>query len=252
MSKIAHVLQGSGPHHVIALHGWFGTADDWGPFTKHLDGGAFTYAFMHYRGYGARKSEAGPFTNAQIAADVIALADDLGWKDFSIVGHSMGGKAMQRVLADAPSRVKRLVGISPVPAGAVPFDEQGWGLFDSAAEKPESRYGIIDFTTGNRLTKTWIDAMVAHSLATSTKEAFAAYLLAWAKDDFAAAVQGKETPVLALAGAHDPALSEGTMKATFGALYPNAKIESIPNAGHYAMYETPIALATSVEAFLKG
>lgn len=252
MSKIAHVLLGSGEHRVICLHGWFGSADAWGPFTQHLDGSAFTYAFMDYRGFGARKSEGGPFTNKQIAADAIALADELGWKEFSVVGHSMGGKAMQRVLADAPGRVKKLAGISPVPAGVVPFDDQGWALFDSAAEKPESRYGIIDFTTGNRLTKTWIDDMVAHSLATSTKEAFAASLLTWAKEDFVADIQGKPVPVLALAGANDPALSVDVMKGTFGNWYPNAKIEVIPNAGHYAMFETPIALATTIESFLKA
>jgi pimeloyl-ACP methyl ester carboxylesterase len=30
-----------------------------------------------------------------------------------VVGHSMGGCAAQRLLADAPDRVERLVGISP-------------------------------------------------------------------------------------------------------------------------------------------
>ncbi|MEU5996778.1 hypothetical protein ABZ837_02990 [Streptomyces sp. NPDC047197] len=38
------------------LHEWFGTSADWGP----------------------------------------SLADGLGWEQFSLVGHSMGGKAVQR------------------------------------------------------------------------------------------------------------------------------------------------------------
>ena len=82
--------------------------------------------------------------------------------------------------------MKKLVALTPVPASGVPFDEQGWALFSSAAEKPENRHAIIDLTTGNRHTKTWIDSMVAYSLANSTREAFAAYLPAWSKTDFSA------------------------------------------------------------------
>jgi hypothetical protein len=38
--------------------------------------------------------------SAVIAADVLEVADRLEWQDFALVGHSMGGKAIQRVYAD--------------------------------------------------------------------------------------------------------------------------------------------------------
>ena len=41
------------------------------------------------------------------------------------------------------------------------------------------------------------------------------------------------------------------MNATYMAWYPTAELEFMPNAGHYPMDETPIALATSMEAFLR-
>jgi len=41
------------------------------------------------------------------------------------------------------------------------------------------------------------------------------------------------------------------MKATFLAWYPNAELEVMQNAGHYPMDETPVALATSIENFLR-
>jgi pimeloyl-ACP methyl ester carboxylesterase len=245
------LLVGRGPHHVLCLHGWFGSAKAWGPFVDSLDREAFTYAFVDYRGYGARMGEKGDWSMAEIARDALAAVDGIGWKDFSIVGHSMGGMAMQRILADAPARVRKLVGVSAVPAGGVPFDPPTYGFFESAAESREARYGIVDLTTGKRLTKTFLDALVDHSLATSTKEAFAAYLPTWAKTDFVAEIRGKETPVLVLAGEHDPALGPDAMKGTFLQHYPNATLEVIANAGHYAMFETPVALATSIERFLR-
>jgi esterase len=246
-----HHLIGTGPHKVIALHGWFADRHGFAPMEKVLNGGEFTYAFMDYRGYGGMKDVAGSYTMDEIATDTLALADALGWREFSLIGHSMGGKAIQRALTRAPSRVKKLVALTPVPASAVPFDDTGWSLFSGAAENAANRYGIIDFTTGNRLTKTWLDQMVAYSLECSTKAAFAAYLLAWAKTDFSAEVKGLPTPVKVIVGATDPALNADVMKGSYLAWYPNATMEVLENAGHYPMHETPVTLATVIEKFLR-
>src|SRR5699024_7635816 len=134
----------------------------------------FTYAFMDYRGYGDRQDVKGPYTLQQISIDTQALADQLGWQSFALVGHSMGGSAIQYVLADAPERVKCMVGITPVPATGVPFDEQGWALFSNAANDPDARRKILDFTTGNRLIDEWLDSMTNSSMKNSTPEAVAA------------------------------------------------------------------------------
>jgi len=248
MSNTA-VIVGAGPRRVLALHGWFGAARGWGWLPDLVDTGRFTYAFLDYRGYGDRKDTTGQYTIAEIATDALALADTLGWDRFSVLGHSMGGSAAQRVLADAPERVERLAGISPVPASGVPFDERGWALFDGAAAAPGNRRAILDLTTGNRNAGSWLDAMVRFSLEHSTVEAFAAYLPAWAHTDFSAEIAGNPVPALAVVGAHEPALGAATMRETWQRHYPNARVEEIADAGHYAMYETPVRLATLLEHF---
>ena len=163
----------------------------------------------------------------------------------------MGGLGIQQVLADAPDRVQALVGITPVPASGVPFDDAGWAFFSSAARDAAARKGIIDLTTGNRLTGVWLDAMVKSSLTHSDVEAFDAYLTAWAKTAFVERIQGRTLPVLVVAGEHDPALGPETCKATWLQHYPNARLEVMSNAGHYPMDETPVALATAIEKFLR-
>ena len=247
-----HLLIGSGPHKVIGLHGWFGHANGWGPFAQHLNGKDFSYAFMDQRGYGGMKGKGGPYTVEQIARDALALADHLGWQRFSLIGHSMGGVSIQQVLVAAPERVRALVALTPVSAAGVPFDEQGWQLFSAAGSDPQARRNIFDFTTGNRLTGTWLDAMVASTKAHSDDEAVAGYLPSWAKTSFVERVQDKKLPVLVLPGEHDAALSEDACRATWMQHYPHAELQVLANAGHYPMDETPIWLATVVEKFLAG
>ncbi|HET8601707.1 MAG TPA: alpha/beta hydrolase [Segeticoccus sp.] len=246
-----HRTIGSGPHTVFCLHGWYGSSTGWGEdFCRALDGEGFRYVFVDYRGYGERRDVDGEHTMEEVARDVLALADELGVERFSLIGHSMGGSAAQRVLAVAPERVRRLIGISSVPAEGVPLDEQGEALFSGAAQQDENRFAIVDLTTGNRLCTRWVDSIVQHSVERSTREAFADYFRSWSAGGFADEVKGNPVPALSIVGQHDPALGEATATATWMQTYPHARLEVMPNAGHYAMFETPIALVTSIERFL--
>lgn len=249
---MTQVTIGSGDHHVLAVHGWFGSARGWGSLPDYLDGSLFTYVFMNLRGYGDRQQDGGEFTMAEAAADALALADELGWDRFSLVGHSMGGKAIHQVLLQAPDRVRRLVAVNPVPATSVPMDEQSWALFSGAAAHAGNRAAIIDITTGNRLTKTFIDHVVQHSLDHSSAAAFGAYLQSWAQDDFSSSLKpDRDTPVKVIVGETDPALSAEVMEQTWLVFFPQAELTVLANAGHYPMFETPVALATSIEEFLE-
>jgi pimeloyl-ACP methyl ester carboxylesterase len=269
---------GTGAKKVLCLHGWFGYAGGWGPFVNYLDLENFTYVFMDYRGYGQRKGSGGPYTIETIADDALAIADYLEWDTFSLIGHSMGGLAIQQVLVKAPERVEKLIGISPVPAGGVPFPDFVYKMFASAPENRDARLAImndstggapnvdyetdpptiIDAIAGSRMPTAWLEAMVQSSLDHSDLEAYAGYLTAWANksdtttdivslvDD----VQGKTLPVLVIAGEYDGGISETLCQNTWMTYYPNARLEVMANAGHYAMDETPLALATMVEKFL--
>lgn len=242
---------GSGERHVLAVHGWFGSARGWGSLPDFLDRSTYTYAFMDLRGYGGRQEVSGEFTMEEAAADAIALAGELGWDRFSVIGHSMGAKVAHQMLLQAPDRIDKLVGLNPVPANAVPMDEQGWELFSGAAANAGNRAAIIDFTTGSKLTATFVNHVVRHSLENSNQAAFAAYLHAWAKSDFSGKVQpDTSTPVKVIVGVNDPALSADVMEQTWLVCFPEAEMTILPDAGHYPMFESPVSLATSIEEFL--
>ncbi|GGU70412.1 esterase [Streptomyces albospinus] len=249
---LPHTLHGSGSHKVIAVHGWFADRSAYDPVLPDLDRDAFQYALVDLRGYGEARAETGAYTTGEGAADVLALADRLGWERFSVIGHSMGGSVVQRVLAAAPHRVRRLVGISPVPASGMPMPPPQWELFSSAAHTPENRRAIIDLTTGGQRPAAWLDRMVRRSLERSDQKAFRAWLDSWAGDGFAAEVEGSAVPALVVTGALDPALSAELARQTWMQWYTDSTLVELASAGHYAMDETPLELIRAVEDFLRA
>ena len=251
--NIGHTTIGSGKEKVLVLHGWFGDYAVWEPTFNSLDKESFRYAFMDYRGYGKSKGTNGNYSMSEIAADAISLVNDLGWDRFHIIGHSMGGMAMQRVILDIDdsSRIKSAVGIDPVPACGGQLEGDFWELFEGAIQNMENRYKILDFTTGNRNSVQWLNYMVERSIASTTEPAFAGYLNAWSKEDFAEEAKGLETSTLVCIGEHDLAFSKEAMENTYLAWLPNSQLEIIANAGHYPMQEAPVNLATVMENFMR-
>ncbi|MBR8233307.1 MULTISPECIES: alpha/beta fold hydrolase [unclassified Burkholderia] len=240
---------GDGPHPVLVLHGWFGDARAFEPLEAWLSRERFSYVFMDYRGYGRMRDARGHYTIDEIAADTLALADALGFPTFSLVGHSMGGMAIEKIAAIAPDRVRALVPIAPVPCGGLPFDAARRALFERAADHLADRRTIIDRSTGNRLPAAWIEWKAAYSAACSSARAFGAYFRAWADTDFSEEIAGIH-PVKVLIGEHDPTFDAALMARTYLRRYPLASVDVLRNAGHYPMNETPLALVAAMEAFL--
>jgi pimeloyl-ACP methyl ester carboxylesterase len=243
---------GHGPHAVIVLHGWFGDANAFSPMEAGLDGGAFSYVFMDNRGYGGMRGAEGEYSMDEVARDALALADALGFATFSVVGHSMGGMALERLALLAPLRLRKLVAVAPVPCCGVAFDAAARATFLAAADSVAARRAIIDRSTGGRLPATWLDWKAQYSWESSDPAAFAAYFLAWSETDFSEEIKAARValPLLALVGEHDPRFDAALMRRTYLAWYPQARLEVLGNAGHYPMNETPLALAASIEAFL--
>jgi pimeloyl-ACP methyl ester carboxylesterase len=246
---IGHYIHGHGPQHVVVLHGWFGDWRVFKPLLPALDETRFTVAFMDNRGYGLSKEMSGPYDIPTVARDAADLASHLKWDTFSVAGHSMGGKAALRVALDQKSRVQRVLAITPVWASKVPFDDETLSMFRAAANESKVREAIIHNTAGGREPEVWARNMAARSRDVSLPQAFAAYFESWANSDFSLCLQDVSAVTKVIVGAYDTSITPDLVAATWMTQLTNVSMEVLPQAGHYPMLQTPLALASVFDRF---
>src|SRR5260370_39107338 len=137
-----------------------------------------------------------------MASDAAGLAGYLQWETFNVVGHSMGGKAALRLAADHPRRVRRILAITPVWAGRVPFDEPTLAMFRNAVHDVRLREAIIGRTAGGREPTVGAKHIAARSLQVSLPEAFGGYLESRATLHFASDREPLPGATRVVVGAH--------------------------------------------------
>jgi aminoacrylate hydrolase len=105
--SLNYLEQGEGPP-LLLVSGLNGLAQTWQGIVPHL-ATRFRVITHDHRGLGGSGKWTGDYSVDQIAADVLALMDRLGIERAHLVGHSLGGAAVQAIAADHPGRVAGLV-----------------------------------------------------------------------------------------------------------------------------------------------
>lgn len=116
---------GQSGRRVLLVHGFTGGKEEFADFGEALAARGWHAAALDLRGHGSSDQPDDPaaYNLDAFVADVVAVADELGWDRFVLLGHSMGGAVAQRFALDHPSRVEALVLLSTFH-GPVAVDAQ--------------------------------------------------------------------------------------------------------------------------------
>lgn len=200
------------------------------------------------RGHGRTPAAPGPYTLDALAADALAVLDEVGVARASIGGVSLGGMTAMAVALAAPERVDRLV-LCCTSADLGPA--QGW--HDRAAlVRADGMGAVVDAVLARWFTPAAPPAMVepVRGMLTATDpEGYAACCEAIAAMDLLRHLGRITAPTLVIAGADDPATPPAHGEAIAAAV-PAARLLTVPAAAHLANIERADVVTTAMLAHL--
>jgi pimeloyl-ACP methyl ester carboxylesterase len=203
----------------------------------------------------ARVPHAPVLSMGQLAADVLALMDQLVLPEAVFVGCSIGGYAMLELWRKAPTRMR---GLAIVCSKAQPDLEANLAkrVETIAKVRAEGPAGVFD---GNAQTLIGASARARRpeivqelrARMTLNAEAVVATQAGLAtRPDSVPDIPSIDAPILAICGGEDPGITEAEMRA-FEAAEGGCEFHLLPDAGHFAAYEQPAKVAAIVAPWLE-
>jgi 3-oxoadipate enol-lactonase len=200
---------------------------------------------FEYRGHGpagARSvAPAGPYSIAELGADVLGLLSSLGIERASYAGISLGGMIGIWVAANAPERITSLAvacsALVPLPSA------QAWR--DRAAMvRAEGTGAIVDMAVPRWFTPAFVQrspevvATVVQDLKATSPNGYAGCGDAIAAMDLRPLLPSVKSPTLVISAAEDPAAPPAQGAATALGI-PRSRFTVIRGASHFAHVQAP-------------
>jgi pimeloyl-ACP methyl ester carboxylesterase len=262
-----HVTEaGQGGRPIMLVHGFTADAAEVAGVVDPLSELGWHAVAPDLRGHGRspRPTDPDDYSFDLMAADVVALADDLGWDRFVLLGHSMGGAVAQLVALDHPERLAGLVLAStfhgPVPGITMDLVELGrWvvreagmaGLADAmAARRAESPASVAAFERLQETRPGYAEESRARLVNTSPDMWMALAPRFVAQEDRLERLAKLQVPTAVVVGELDDTFLDDCRR--LAASIPGSHLAVLPGAGHVPQVEQPDAWWAALCDFLDG
>ena len=237
-------------HTYLALHYWAGSGQEYEPLRPLLPPGTQLLA-PDLPGYGAQPAPAGfDYSVANYADWLAAYIAGQELTDYTLIGHSMGGKFALALAARQPAGLRGLLLLSPSPPSAEPMSDEDRAASLAAYGKADEAEKTFTKITNQPLPAAQHQQVVADNLRT-TRAAWDAWLLAGSKEDITALMPQVQVPCRLLVGTHDRAISlEAQRCQTLPLLPPGTGLTEVPGAGHLLPLEAVGEAARALQAMM--
>lgn len=252
VGRLERADQSLAPVPVLVLNDWIGDTSTWDPAEPYLDTDRFTYVLADLRGYGRSREQTGAYTLAEAAADVLALADELGLARFVLVGHSMSTLLALHLAQTAPARIGALVLLTPPPPSGFGADDATVAALQGLARgDDEIRARGLARVLGDELSVGFRRFKAERWRAAADPEAVAGYVPMFARDGLPNLQAPVAAPVLVITGERDtPPMRQAAVTTALTPLCARLEVVPFTECGHYPMQEMPPRLVAVLERFL--
>jgi 3-oxoadipate enol-lactonase len=255
---IHYRIAGQGPRTLVLVNGVGDDLDGWVNQVDDFVRAGLRVVSYDNRGAGRSGAPPGPYTSAEMAADLKALADGLGLAPFHLAGVSMGGAIAQEYAVAHPGDLLSLV-LANTFAVADPFTAAAFGTWATvalAAGMPvmmEQQAPWI-FSPGfyARDPGRVAELVAAAQGSTQPAAAFAAQMAALNGHDCAGRIGAVRVPTLVLAASDDIIIRPELSRRLFDLLAPGVGTWAVVPGGHAAFWEDPGSWNQSVTDFVRA
>jgi pimeloyl-ACP methyl ester carboxylesterase len=246
---------------VLLVHGWGGSVYSFAETIPAIAAAGYRAIAFDLPGHGLsdKPTEDWKYTTHSLVDTVLGVADAMGVRRFSLVGHSMGGTLGLEIAARGDRRLERLVVINPAGLGKIPVVTPLRLLSPSfvvpflprlTTRRMISMILRVAYATPDRPTERDIEEYWAPSQFDEFAGACRACLhqVNWSRWS-ATKLRSIRLPVLVILGGHDRIVRDAASRAK---LIPTAQVLLLPEGGHLAMQECATKTNAKLLLFLPG
>jgi len=242
---------------IIILHGLFGTLDNWQTVGKQLAENYMVY-LVDQRNHG-RSPHLDEITYPLMANDLRSFMENQWVHQAHVIGHSMGGKTAMQFALSYPDMVDKLIVVDIATEAYPGGHEQIFeALLSLDLTEVDSRSDAAAHLEQAGIQEAGIRQFLLKNLSRKKEGGYE-----WKMNlpaihehyqDILAAVESSEVyndPTLFIRGGQSQYVNDDNWPAVLQ-LFPNAKLETVENAGHWVHAEAPEALLQHVTRFLES
>jgi pimeloyl-ACP methyl ester carboxylesterase len=246
---------------VLLVHGWGGSVYSFSETIPAIAAAGYRAIAIDLPGHGLsdKPTDSSHYTTNALAKAVMSVADALGVRRFTYVGHSLGSMLGLELALQGERRIERLVLISPPALGRIPLLPLlklfSPSALNSLLPRLMSR-GVLElvlrqaFGTRTRPTELDIEEYWAPTqfdeFAVACRECL--HSVAWERLS-PAHLRGLRLPVLVIVGERDRIVRGAAARAK---LIPTAQLVQLPEGGHLVMQECSTKANAKLLLFLPG
>lgn len=251
-TRIHYVTDGSQSAPPLILSNSIGA--DISMWDKQVEAFSKDFYLIRYdtRGHGRSGVPAGEYAISDLADDVCALADHLGFERFNFCGLSLGGMTGQRLGSNSPERLIKLVLCCNSAKSGTP--EMWQQRIDTAREKGMEAMADAHmerwFTPAFRDSAKELVQKTRGVVAAAPVEGYIGCAAAIREMDQRESIRAISVPTLVIGGAEDIAAPPADAQLLHDNI-PGSRLELIEDAAHLANIEQPEKFNAVVLDFLK-